>query len=182
MIVEIEGDITLIEPTFIHLKVGGITHKLFVSINTSSSLKKEFTNFHIVQIIKEESNSLYGFLSIDEQKVFQTLIKINGVGPSTAMAVCSTYSPQNFLSIVSSNDVRSITMVPGIGPKSAKRILIELSEFSLTNITTDKYIQDTVLALESLGFKNAKIKSILKDCTANDTASLVKEALQKLAK
>ena len=182
MIVGIEGDIVLIDPTFIHLKVGGITHKIFVSINTSSSLQKENVSLHIVQIIKEESNSLYGFLSIDEQKVFQTLVKINGVGPSTAMAVCSTFSPQNFLSIVNSNDLRSITMVPGIGPKSAKRILIELSEFSLNSTMSEKYIEDTILALESLGFKAAKIKSILKECKAKDTAGLVKEALQKLAK
>lgn len=182
MIIEIEGDITVVEPTFVHMKVGGITYKIFVSVNTSSSINKEFSSLKITQILKEDSNTLYGFIGHDEQRMFETLIKINGVGPRTAMAVCSTFIPQNFLSIVNSNDIKSITMVPGIGPKSAKRILVELSEFSLSGVSTDTHIVDATMALESLGFKDAKIKSVFKLCKSTDTASLVKEALQKLAK
>ena len=183
MIVELEGKITFIDPTFVHIKVGGITYKVFVSVQTSTKLSKKVVILNITQIIKEDSANLYGFVDEEEKKLFDILIKINGVGPSTAMAVCSTFSAKEFLSAVYSNDIRTITMVPGIGPKSAKRILVELGDAAINfNSEAKPFIAESTMALESLGFKKDKINRVFKECISQDTASLVKEALKKLAK
>ncbi len=116
--------------------------------------------------------------------MFDRVIKINGVGPSTALAICSTFTPEAFSAAVYSQDVDAIKTVPGIGPKSAKRILVELGDFVLTTDELDSLSQakqDALLALESLGFKKDRISKILSSCESETTQTLIKEALKKLS-
>ena len=183
MIIAIEGKIVKKEPTFLHIKINsGFTYKVNVSLFCSAGLDLGEVFLHTTQIIREDANNLYGFKDSDEKRVFDTLIKVNGVGPSTALAVCSTLNPSAFASALASNSVEEFKKVPGIGPKSAKRILVELSDFELesNNVGTNSSINETIMALESLGFKKDKIRKVLSTCKAKDTSSLIKEALKKL--
>jgi Holliday junction DNA helicase RuvA len=186
VIVGIEGKIIKKEPTFVHINVNGLIYEVFVSINCSSAIIDTNVRLHTTQIIKEESNNLYGFLDINEKRLFDTVIKINGVGPKVAMAICSTFTPTSFEQIVTNTDVSMLKRVPGIGPKGASRILVELSGFVVDTDDSSAELKnsasDAVLALESLGFKKDQINKALSSCTASDTASLVKEALKKLQK
>ncbi|MEA3383987.1 MAG: Holliday junction branch migration protein RuvA [Campylobacterota bacterium] len=187
MIVGIEGKLVRKEPTLVYIDVNGLTYEVFVSINCSSSIIDEKVRLHTTQIIKEDSNNLYGFLDLNEKKLFDTVIKINGVGPKVAMAICGTFTPGSFEQIVSTNDVGMLKRVPGIGPKGASRLLVELSGFVVdpnsddagdNNVNTSQ----AVMALESLGFKKDQINKVLSTCSAKDTSALVKEALKKLQK
>jgi Holliday junction DNA helicase RuvA len=183
LIIAIEGKIVKKEPTFLYVKVNsGFTYKVNVSLFCSAGLDLGEVSLHITQIIREDANNLYGFKESDEKRVFDTLIKVNGVGPSTALAVCSTLNPSDFASALTSSSVEAFKKVPGIGPKSAKRILVELSDFELENdnLGTNSSINETIMALESLGFKKDKIRKILATCKAKDTSGLIKEALKKL--
>lgn len=184
MIIAIDGDIVKKEATFLHIKTNsGFTYKINVSLFCASSVKLGEISLHVTQIIREDANNLYGFLEIDEKRVFDTLVKVNGVGPSTALAVCSTLLPLEFANALTTNSIEAFKKVPGIGPKSAKRILVELSDFSLESENTDSTssaINETIMALESLGFKKDKIKNVLSTCSGLDTSSLIKEALKKL--
>ncbi len=183
MIIEIEGEIVKKEPTLLHLKTYGITRVIHISLNCSSKINNNNISLQITQIIKEDSDNLYGFLDLQEKLMFDRVIKISGVGPSTAMAICSTFTPSVFAKAIAGNDIGSIKMVPGIGPKSAKRILVELSDFSVDTIITNenKNFNEALQALESLGFKKEKLNKILLECKSKDTSSLVKEALKKLS-
>ncbi|NPA50893.1 MAG: Holliday junction branch migration protein RuvA [Epsilonproteobacteria bacterium] len=184
MIVGIKGDIVYKEPTILHIFVNGLTYEVNVSINTSSKIEnnKEVQLF-ITQIIREDANLLFGFLDRSEKKMFDTLLKINGVGPKVALAVCSTFTPSTFAKVINSKDVNMLKKVPGIGPKAASRILVELAEFIVdTTNTTSSNSQDytkAVMALESLGFKKDAIIKALKD-ESGSTEELVKIALKKL--
>lgn len=183
MIVAISGKIVKKEPTFLHVKTdSGFTYKLSVSLFCSSELDLGETNLHVTQIIREDADNLYGFVREDEKRVFDTLIKVNGIGPSTALAVCSTMNSSEFKSALASNSIEAFKRVPGIGPKSAKRILVELSDFELVcdDFNTNSTTSDALLALESLGFKKDRIKKVLLTCSSEDTSSLIKEALKKL--
>jgi len=186
MIVGIEGKVIKKDPTFIHINVNGLIYEVFVSVNCSSSIIDTNIFLHTTQIIKEESNNLYGFLDTNEKKLFDTVIKINGVGPKVALAICSTFTPTSFEQIVTNADISMLKRVPGIGPKGASRILVELSGFVIDNDSESSQLNtsasDAVLALESLGFKKEQINKALSACTARDTAGLVKEALKKLQK
>jgi len=187
MIVAIEGKIVKKEPTLVHINVNGLTYEVFVSINCSSAIIKDSIQLYTTQIIKEESNNLYGFIDSNEKKLFDTVIKINGVGPKAAMAICSTFTPSSFAQIVETSDVAMLKRVPGIGPKGASRILVELSGFVISSEENNENnfgenATAAVMALESLGFKKDQINKVLSTCTQTDTSAIVKEALKKLQK
>jgi len=186
MIVGVKGDIVYKEPNFVHIDVNGIVYEVFISLQTFSAMDKNRVSLYTTQIIREDANLLFGFLEMSEKKMFLKLIKINGVGPKVAMAICSTYSPNQFATVINNKDMNAVKKVPGIGPKSAGRILIELVGFdeellnnSTTNASSAAFSQASE-ALESLGFKKDKIAKVLSSCSGEDTADLVKQALKEL--
>lgn len=183
MIVAIEGKVVKKELTNVYIKtLSGLTYKVFVSLHCASAINSDVTELKTTQIIREDANLLFGFLDINEQRMFEQLIKLNGIGASTALAVCSTLTPGEFSRALASSDANAFIKVPGIGLKSAKRILVELGEFALQEGSTNSSNEriQAAQALESLGFKADKVKAVLFSCKSETTESLIKEALQKL--
>ncbi len=185
MIIAVSGKVEKREPTHIHLLTpGGIVYEIFVSLHCSAAVKQEEVKLHTTHIVREDAQLLYGFLDLNEKRMFDTLIKISGVGPKVAMAICSTFTPQSFAKIVQSKDVSMLKRVPGIGPKSAGRILVELGDFSLDGIgdeTVAPAKTEAAMALESLGFKKDAVSKVLATCSETETEALIKEALKKLS-
>ena len=184
MIVGIEGVVEKKEPTYLHLNLNGMIHEVNISVNTSHAITEKRVKLLVTQIIREDAHLLFGFMEKDEKKMFDTLIKINGVGPKVAMATCSTFVPSTFARVVADKDVSLLKRVPGIGPKAASRILVELADFIVdgsddASVMIQQGMADAMLALESLGFKKEQIKKALSGATG-DTASLVKQGLKKL--
>lgn len=182
MIVGIEGNVERKDPTFIHVNVNGLIYEVHVSLHTSNVIEETKVKLFVTQIIREDSNQLFGFMNLDEKRMFDTVLKINGVGPKVGLAICSTFTASTFAKVVSSKDVGMLKRVPGIGPKAASRILVELADFIVDgnedeNISSS--LGDAVMALESLGFKKEAIKKALAG-SSGDTTSLVKEGLKKL--
>ncbi len=187
MIVGLKGNIVYKEPGFVHIDVQGVVYEVFISLQTFSAITEETHFLYTTQIIREDAQLLFGFLQMSEKKMFARLIKINGVGPKVAMAICSTYSPEQFAKVINNKDMNGVKKVPGIGPKSAGRILVELVGFDAELLASSGDASESSLAfaqateaLEALGFKKDKISKVLSSCSANDTASLVKEALKLL--
>ena len=172
MIVAIEGIITKKEPTNCVIKLSsGISYSVNISLNCSAKLEK---NAKIELLITQ--------IITDEQKMFEMLIKLSGIGVSTAMAVCSSLSSESFSKAVINGDTATLTSVPGIGPKTARRIVAELGDAKLMEFSSgESYKNEAAMALESLGFKRDKINKVLSECSSTSTAELVKEALKKLA-
>ena len=185
MIVGLSGEIEHKEPSFVHIDVSGIVYEVFISLQTFSALPKKSVKLFTTQIIREDASLLFGFLEMSEKKMFARLVKINGVGPKVAMAICSTYTPSQFATVINNKDMNGVKKVPGIGPKSAGRILVELSGFDeeiLASPSSPKTIafDEATQALAALGFKKEKISKALNSCSGKDTASLVKESLKLL--
>jgi Holliday junction DNA helicase RuvA len=183
MIVGIEGEVLSREPTYLHIATGGLIYEVQVSLNCSAAIKDKRVRLHITQIIREDAHLLFGFMDFSEKRMFDTLLKINGVGPKVALAVCSTFTPETFARIISSKDVDMLKRVPGIGPKAASRIFVELADFIVESERErgegNENMDEAFMALESLGFKKEAIKKALSGETG-DTATLVKRALKKL--
>ena len=181
MIVGIEGSVVRKEPTFVHLNVGGIVYEVHISLHTSNAITESQVRLFVTQVIREDAHLLFGIMDQDEQRMFDTVLKINGVGPKVGLAICSTFTPATFAKIVASKDVAMLKRVPGIGPKAASRILVELADFIVSGSESEGVASNTeaVMALESLGFKKSMIEKALAGCSG-DTATLVKEGLKKL--
>jgi len=186
MIVGIEGTIEKKEPTLVHINTSGLIYEVSVSLNCSSKIIENKVKLFTTHIIREDAQLLYGFLDYNEKKLFDTVIKINGVGPKVALAICSTFTPASFSQIVSSNDVSMLKRVPGIGPKGASRLLVELTGFVIDGNVDDSdlsnHMLEAAMALESLGFKKDIVSKILTTCISTNTSELVREALKKLQK
>ncbi|WP_394995140.1 Holliday junction branch migration protein RuvA [uncultured Helicobacter sp.] len=192
MIVALKGSVERLEPTFVEIDVGGVVYGLGVSLNTSMRLKEcasERVKVLCVQIIREDSQALFGFFDEVERLSFERLIKINGVGPKVALAILSTYTPQSFAKILEDKDIQALQRVPGIGAKSAGKIMVELAGF-FNELIEDRIEKNTMsdvkreasAALESLGFKSADISNALKNISGGEVADIVKEALKILGK
>ena len=182
MIVGIEGSVERKEPTFVHVNVNGLIYEVQVSINTSNAIEEKKTKLFVTQVIREDSDNLFGFMELNEKKMFDTVLKINGVGPKVGLAICSTFTPSTFAKVVASKDVSMLKRVPGIGPKAASRILVELADFIVDGNEESGHsgaLGDAVMALESLGFKKDAIHKALQGASG-DTSTLVKEGLKKL--
>ncbi len=184
MIVAIEGSVEHKEPSLVHVNVKGVVYEVFISLQSFASIQSDTIKLHTAHIIREDAELLYGFVEKGEKILFERLIKISGVGPKVAMAICSTFTPSSFADIIASNDITSLKKVPGIGQKSAGRILVELSGFDLQLVATasphSSASSEASLALESLGFKSDQIAKALSKCNSTETAALVKEALKQL--
>ena len=185
MIVGLKGNVEYKEPTLVHVEVSGVIYEVFISLHTFSAIGSAEVKLYTTHVIREDAELLYGFLEISEKKLFERLIKISGVGPKVAMAICSTYTPSQFATVINNKDVNGVKKVPGIGPKSAGRILVELNGFDIEILGSSDEpkslaFSEACEALESLGFKKDKVSKALSTCSGGDTASLVKEALKLL--
>ncbi|HHO42241.1 MAG TPA: Holliday junction branch migration protein RuvA [Epsilonproteobacteria bacterium] len=180
MIVGIQGEIVYQEPTLLHVDVQGLVYEVLVSLHTTNLISSQNVRLLTTYIIREDAHLLFGFMTRDEKKMFDTLLKINGIGPKVALATCSTFSPETFSKIIMSKDVAMLKRVPGIGPKAASRIMVELADFIVNDKTTgNSNIHEATMALESLGFKKEEISKALTGLSG-DTPVLVKEGLRKL--
>lgn len=185
MIVGVRGKIVYKEPTVVHVDVNGLFYEVFISLQSFSALGSGEVELLTSHIIREDAHLLFGFLDIAEKKLFERVIKISGIGPKVAMAICSTYTPAQFATALNAKDMDAIKRIPGVGPKSAGRILVELNGFDADLLSSSASEQNVFAsqateALESLGFKRERIQKVLSACTSTDTASLVKEALRQL--
>ncbi len=187
MIVAIQGKVIYKDDNSLHIQTNsGVAYEVFV---TSKLLQNTQTNDNISlftkHIIREDAQSLYGFDSISQKQMFLKLIKVQGVGPKVALAICSMFSPQEFMDIILHKDNTKLAKTPGIGAKSALKILQSLSDFSIdANLYQDKNTKDMSLvyeALSSLGFKKEIINKTLDECDLTlEVSAIIKSALQKL--
>ena len=177
MIAALKGKIFEKENGKILLEVNGVIYELNVSLNTFA--KAQDGIYYVTEIIKENEYSLYGFLDKDEKKLFDSLIKLNGVGPKVALAICSSFTPSEFVEVIANSDINALKKVPGIGPKSAKRILMEMGEFEVESLNPE--INQAIIALENLGFKRADVLKATAGLSGK-VEDIIKEALKRLSK
>jgi len=182
MIVGIKGEIERLESTFTHINCNGLIYEVFISLNTSNAIDTKDIKLLTTYIVREDAQLLYGFIDKNEKKMFDTLLKINGIGAKVAMAICSTFSPSIFSDIVVNKDVAMLKKVVGVGPKSANRILVELADFIIDGDIGGEDATargEAIMALESLGFKREHIQKAISGLKG-DTQTIIKDALRKL--
>lgn len=174
------------------LEVNGVGYQVHVSPRTLSELEPTTTAFlYIHHHIREDAQTLYGFLTREEKATFNVLIGTHGVGPAVAMAILATHSPSALVDIVSAGDVAALTLVPGIGRKTAERLLVELKNrlsvpvldpVGAPGASSSSVVADVREALAGLGYGPEEIRDVLRDLPADgaDAATLLRDALKAL--
>ncbi len=83
---------------------------------------------HTHFVVREDAQSLYGFVSRLDRNLFRLLIKVNGVGPKLAAGILSGLDAKQFIRCVEGRDITSLVKLPGVGKKTAERLLIEMAD------------------------------------------------------
>ncbi len=131
MIVQLTGTLLEVNPASVVLDVGGVAYEMGVSANTIAALPAQGEAGVTILtrlIVREDAMDLFGFSTKTERALFDQLRAISGVGPKLALAVLSTFSPQQLAHIVTAQDSSRMAQVPGVGQKKASRLLMELSD------------------------------------------------------
>lgn len=196
MISYIKGAIAVKSPTYVVIEAGGLGYKVNISLNTYTQIQNLETVKLLTQfIVKEDSQTLYGFENAGERALFNHLISVSGVGPNTAMVMLSTMSPEELKSAIIGENIVALKKIKGIGDRTAKRIVLDLKDKivkesgdePLTLLPQNNTIRDEALqALTTLGFNKIQaqkaLKKILKESPeTNSVEKLIKKALKYLS-
>ncbi len=158
------------------IEVGGVGYQVVVSPRALAELEPSSNAFlYVHHHIREDAQTLYGFLARDERATFQVLIATHGVGPALAMAILATHPPKALVDIVAGADVASLTLVPGVGRKTAERLLVELkSRLSVPVLDADgttsggSAVGDVREALAGLGYGFDEIREALREVPSSE--------------
>ena len=196
MLYYVSGQVTILEPGLAVIDCGGVGYGCRVTAYTAAQLKlNQNARLYITESIREDAFDLYGFISREEQRCYELLTSVNGVGPKAAMAILSSGGPQNFTLAVMTGDEKMLTAAQGIGKKIAQRIILELKDklggggmeldFSTGPAVSPVHSGNNAAlahaALQELGYSAAEINAALKGVDASaSTEEMVRHALRAM--
>ena len=196
MIYYVSGKVTILEPGLAVIDCGGVGYGCRITGYTAAQLKLNTeARLFVTESIREDAYDLYGFISREEQRCFELLTGINGVGPKAALSILSAGGPQNFTLAVMTGDEKMLTAAQGVGKKIAQRIILELKdklggsnmEFDLSAGAAAVTPQGSgslalaTAALQELGYSPAEINQALKGADPGaSTEELVRYALKAM--
>ena len=195
MLYYVSGTVAVLEPGLAVIDCGGVGYGCRVTAYTASQPKlNQSAKLFITESIREDAFDLYGFSSREEQRCYELLTSVSGVGPKAALAILSA-GPQNFTLGVMTGDEKLLTAAQGVGKKLAQRIILELKEkvggagteldFSGPAVSAPVAQGNNAAmanaALQELGYAPSEIAAALKGADPNaSTEDLVRFALRAM--
>lgn len=129
MIAFLKGRLIHKDPTYVIIDVSGVGYHVNISLQTFGEIKDQESILLYTHLsIREDAHVLFGFSKEAEKKMFQLLISVNGVGPSTAIVMLSYMSIDELRSAIIHDDAVTLQRIKGIGGKTAQRVIIELKD------------------------------------------------------
>lgn len=183
----LNGELAHILPTAIVVDVHGVGYQVVFAnpYRLQDSLKKQIKVL-VQQVVREDSITLYGFISSEERQLFQRLISVSGIGPKSAMSILANDDTEGFVNAVESGNVTYLTKFPGVGKKTAQQIILDLKgKFEAVPEETTKAVvstnqatlEEAKEALLGLGYSAKEITKIWKSLEAA-APSTTQEALK----
>ncbi|MCJ7628668.1 MAG: Holliday junction branch migration protein RuvA [Longimicrobiales bacterium] len=169
---------------------GGVVYEVDVPLTVDERLPAlgEAVELRTVQVTREDSVSLYGFLEIHERELFKRLLTASGVGARLALSMLSTFPARRLAQALAEKDLGALTQVSGVGKKKAERLVLELSEKVQDLVVGSDGVpgpplgaQGAVTALVALGYTfsnaDAAVRRALKEGGDLSTEELIRKAL-----
>lgn len=198
MIAYLKGILMEKDPKGLVLDVNGVGYEVLISMQTLFMLPEqgESVSLYIQTIVREDVFQLYGFTEKIERSLFQILIKVNGIGPKSALSILSSVTPSMLFTILHQKDIKRLVKLPGIGKKTAERLLIELTDklshmvnLGLADVDEaqssldNRSQRDAIEALIALGYKPPQAEKLIRQVDDGKMGSdlLIREALKQNA-
>jgi Holliday junction DNA helicase RuvA len=198
MIASLTGRLKRKATDYLIVDVVGVGYQVSVPLSSYSSLPEdgEEISLHIHTHLREDSLSLFGFLTEAEKNMFLLLMGVSGIGPKLALAVLSSLSVRDLSHAIQASDDSKLCSIPGIGKKTAARMVLELKD-KVKHLAPSVSLQeatvvmagdgeDAVSALVNLGYKKPlaeeAVRKIRSDRAGLPLETLIREALNVLQK
>ena len=199
MITFLQGKLIEALPTQVVVDVNGIGYEVLIPLSSFDKLPPPGGEVKLLTqlIVREDAHILYGFASAVERDLFRMLINnVSGIGPKTALNILSGMNAVAFRGAVAKGDVKALSQISGVGKKTAERIVVELRDkvgaagaweaasAARSLSAADQKINDAVLALMALGFKQVEAHDTVRGVQAMlgpeaSTEELVRASLKK---
>jgi holliday junction DNA helicase RuvA len=184
MIASLSGTILQVEEASLVVGVGGVGLRVFVprTVLEDTGGAGRSIRLHTHLIVREQELSLYGFATLEDRQLFETLLGVNGVGPKVALSILSTLSPELIQGAIAREETAVLQRVPGIGKKTAERLMFQLrdkldiSQISTLSPLASDADTDVIDILTGLGFSIVEAQTALQQVPREVTA--VDERLQ----
>lgn len=191
MIGRLKGILLEKTPPFVLVDVNGVGYEVEVPMSTFYNLPAAGETVTLLTqfIVREDAQLLFGFGSDRERSVFRQLLKVNGVGAKSALAILSGLSVEDLVRAITLQETGMLTRVPGVGKKTAERLLLELKDkFTMDGVNLGSSQQksasgDVLNALLALGYNEREALAAVKQLPPDVVvAEGIRQALKSLSK
>ena len=187
MITFLHGKLVESLPTQVVVDVNGVGYEALIPLSSYDKLPQPGQEVKLLThlVVREDAHVLYGFMTVAERELFRMLINtVSGIGPKIALNILSGINVIAFRGAVANSDFKALSQISGVGRKTAERIVVELKDkigvaggweaLSAQRALSpaDQKINDAVLALMALGFKQLEAH----DSVRNAQSSLAPQA------
>jgi len=197
MIAHLKGLILSQSEDSIILDVGGVGYEIFLSAHTLDKIPSLPSPLSLIiyTVVREDSITLFGFISAREKSLFLRLISVSGIGPKLAMNILSGIPSEDLIDAIHREDLVRLTAIPGVGKKTAERMIVELKDKLLNLVGAETLspvrskkapmTEDVLSALLNLGYNRGEIEKTFERIQIHkkkDFEEALRESLQSLAK
>ncbi len=186
MIGFLRGKVHYFGTDYVLLDVNDVGYRINFYHPESLKLDEEIV-IYTYENIREDEQSLYGFLSLEEYDLFVKLISVKGLGPKMASGILSKKKVEEVIEAIENSDVNFFKGMSGVGSKTASQIILDLKKKLVTESDTkvsNSQLDDAIEALKSLGYKQIELKNVIKELSKEQLTSdqYIKKALALLSK
>lgn len=175
MLHAVSGTVEKLTPPQVAVDARGVSYLISVPLNVFEDLKEgSVSKLFLATHIREDKFDLFGFLTVQDRAFYQALVNLDGIGPKTALEICSV--PRTlFFEAVLSDDTKLLTGIKGIGKKTAEKLLVDLKQLlekhpewavkaagSLGKTSSASFDHDAIAALVSLGYDEQSAMRVLR--------------------
>ena len=180
MIAHLRGRLFSKQPGQAIVEAAGVGYDITISVPTFTALPAEGAevSLFIHTHVREDTLALYGFMERNEQRLFERLITVSGVGPKLAVTILSGLNPERTVAAIRAQDHATLTLIPGVGKKLAERLVVELKE-KLEDLAVAPVAQkqlapaaeDVLSALVNLGYQRPAAQKAIESAIEKDKSA-----------
>jgi Holliday junction DNA helicase RuvA len=177
MIAHLRGKLIYKQPGQVIVEAAGVGYDVAISVPTFTALPSLGTEaaLHIHTQVSEDQIALFGFLELEEKRLFERLITVSGVGPKLAIKMLSGLSPEHTVQAIRGQDHAQLTRIPGVGKKLAERLVVELKDklddFAVAPVQSavrGPAAEDVLSALVNLGYQRPAAEKAIEQAVARE--------------
>ncbi|MDE5980457.1 MAG: Holliday junction branch migration protein RuvA [Bacteroidaceae bacterium] len=195
MIEYVRGELAELTPALAVVDCNGVGYGLNISLGTYTAIQgKREVKLLVVEVIREDAYTLWGFATRQERDLFLLLNSVSGIGAATTRMILSALSPGELVEAISQGQERTLKAIKGIGPKAAQRIIVDLKDKVLAldirpthtggaeAAVPHELQQEAVAALTMLGFSPAPSQKVVQQLLRDDPSMAIEQVIKKALK